>query len=723
MADDTVLEAALEAYRSGWLPVPIVGGQKRPALSSWSHQEYENEESVVSTFKGLQAEHDHPLNVGLVLGESSNGLVDVDLDHPKALRLRDQFLPHTEMVSGRTSARRSHYWYIVTDDLPEGTRRYKMPDGSTSVELRSTGGQTLIPPTVARCLCQETGKRGGWCKEGHLATPEPYLWEDAPWGGEQGPARINGRVLSIRVATLALACVVVDGWPSRGGRHDAFLALAGGLLRYGHDGEGGAIHPLWEQALPNLIKVIAVATNDEDGPNARASEVMGSTLERLRIGGKAQGFPTLARLIGEPHVDLIRRYAREIETLAGHAVRPEKAPTNPPLTEGDEAPAEDPGEKALRLSLLPPEERRPLEERDSSWEPVDLGPYLDGEVQPPQPTILRREDGLGLFYPGRVNYLYGASESGKTWVTFAASKEVIDDGGRVLFIDCEDDPTTAIMRLRTMGMAADDLRQRFTYVRPEGPLGALSRNSYGEPNPSEEGRRNHQAFIDALAAVEPDLVIVDGLTVLYGLHGLNTNDASNTEVITGFMRSLTKSGDRTVIVIDHTSKGAGRGSMPMGSQHKIAMVQGTAIQVHPITKPRIGHIGEIELIVGKDRPGVVRGASAGNDPHVAAVVTLDSTQPGRLVMRFKTPTDAVVVGDSDRSNERLELLAKDSDDIIAALRSNAGASMSRNELVLAITRTIPVHRMKQALKSLRDSGVISVDGAARSTAYSLTDGY
>lgn len=696
----TASSAAIEAHRLGWVPVPIVGKQKRPALPAWQHQEYTDEAAVEETFKAAQQAHDDPIGIGLVLGEPSGGLVDVDLDHPKALRLKDLFLPHTDMVSGRATTRRSHHWYICTDDLPGSTKRYSMPDGTVSVELRTTGGQTVIPPSIH-------------------PSGEPYIWESDPWGGEEGPARVQGRLLGVRVATLAMGCVLVDGWPTRGGRHDAYLALAGGLLRYGADDEGGATHPLWEKALPGLIKTLAVATDDEDGPEARAAEVMGSTMERLRVGGKVQGFPTLARLIGGDHADLIRRYARDIESLSGHAVRPEKAPDDVPLTEGPDE-NEDPGEKALRLSLLPMSERDPLEERDCTWEPVDLLPYIDGEVIAPVPTILRRTDGLGLFYPGKVNFLYGASETGKSWITFAACKEQIEDGEHVMFVDCEDDPDTAVLRMKALGCADDDLRQRFTYIHPEGPLGALSRNSYGEPNPSEEGKRNFRAFMSAIEQVDPSLIVLDGLTVLYGLHGLSTNDASNTEVIGGFWKGLTNGGKRAVIIIDHTSKGATRGATPIGSQHKISMTQGAAIQVYAITKPRPGYVGQIELLVGKDRPGVVRGASMGNDPHVAADVKMDATTAGRMILSVEAPQEAVVIASDERSSHRLSELADDCDAILAVLMRDGGA-MRKAEILLALPKPMKDHRAKRALKTMTDDGRISLEGERKSARYRVRE--
>ena len=50
-------------------------------------------------------------NIGVVLGDPSDGIVDVDIDRVEALPLADFFLPQTEMVFGRKSKPRSHRIY------------------------------------------------------------------------------------------------------------------------------------------------------------------------------------------------------------------------------------------------------------------------------------------------------------------------------------------------------------------------------------------------------------------------------------------------------------------------------------------------------------------------------------------------------------------------------------------------------------------------------------
>jgi hypothetical protein len=75
------------------------------------------------------------------------------------------------------------------------------------------------------------------------------------------------------------------------------------------------------------------------------------------------------------------------------------------------------------------------------------------------------------------------------------------------------------------------------------------------------------------------------------------------------------------------------------------MVQGTLLQVWPVRQPVLGSIGELELIVLKDRPGQVRknaGRISGR-AQVAAKVTIDSTgtQAGpATIITVATPANA-----------------------------------------------------------------------------------
>lgn len=134
----TPLDAAREYVRRGWRVVPVPFKRKRPVLKEW--------EQLRLTDADLPSYFDQPANIGLILGEPSGWLVDVDLDCAEARALAAEYLPPTPVKSGRPGAPASHWWYIA-----DGAKTVQHRDPVTkqmTVELRSTGGQTVVGPSI-----------------------------------------------------------------------------------------------------------------------------------------------------------------------------------------------------------------------------------------------------------------------------------------------------------------------------------------------------------------------------------------------------------------------------------------------------------------------------------------------------------------------------------------------------------------------------------------------
>lgn len=104
-----------------------------------------------------------PQNIGVLLGSKSDGLTDIDLDSPDALKIADFFLPETDAEFGGISKPRSHRLY--NSNFPK-TQKFTNPfetneKKATIVEIRSTGGQTIFPPSV-----HETSEFIEWFNDG-----------------------------------------------------------------------------------------------------------------------------------------------------------------------------------------------------------------------------------------------------------------------------------------------------------------------------------------------------------------------------------------------------------------------------------------------------------------------------------------------------------------------------------------------------------------------------
>lgn len=175
----TTLDAATEYARRKWRVIPVPFRSKKPTIKGWPQLRIETSD-LPHYFNGS------PSNIGVLLGEPSGWLVDVDLDHALCIELAVEFLPRTTLVFGRESKRRSHLLFRTTS--PVATLKRRSKSAGMLVELRSTGTQTVIPPSI-----HESG--------------EPIEWEDE----NAEPALIDPVELTACVNRLADAVLIQLG--------------------------------------------------------------------------------------------------------------------------------------------------------------------------------------------------------------------------------------------------------------------------------------------------------------------------------------------------------------------------------------------------------------------------------------------------------------------------------------------------------------------------------
>ncbi|HMN41160.1 MAG TPA: DUF3987 domain-containing protein [Phycisphaerales bacterium] len=133
-----LLDAARWYLARGYAPIPVPAGTKVPVLKGWTDLRLADAD-LPQHFNGTGS-------IGVLLGEPSGWLVDVDLDCEEAVALAPAFLPPTGAKSGRPGKPSSHWWYVC-----EGAKTRKHQDPATKkmiVELRSTGAQTVVGPSM-----------------------------------------------------------------------------------------------------------------------------------------------------------------------------------------------------------------------------------------------------------------------------------------------------------------------------------------------------------------------------------------------------------------------------------------------------------------------------------------------------------------------------------------------------------------------------------------------
>jgi hypothetical protein len=251
---EKVLRQARAFLLQGFFVIPIPPRQKGPRQKGWTDLRLETRE-LADAF----GQED---NIGCLLGAPSRGLVDVDVDCPEAIAAAPSFLPPTGRIHSRKSKLASHYWYFV-NPLPS-PMKLRDVDGSTLVEIRSTGQQTLIPPSI-----HPSGER--------------LFWERA-----KTPSSVAHDDLQRCVRLLAACALIARHWPRKGSRHEVTLALAGFLLRRN-----------WlADEVSEFVTAASFASMGDEEWKSRQHDVK-STVQRLMNGRPTTGIPRLASLIGD----------------------------------------------------------------------------------------------------------------------------------------------------------------------------------------------------------------------------------------------------------------------------------------------------------------------------------------------------------------------------------------------------------------------------------------
>lgn len=267
-----------------------------------------------------------------------------------------------------------------------------------------------------------------------------------------------------------------------------------------------------------------------------------------------------------------------------------------------------------------PEEAAPPVATEStertSWWPRQLTGIAPEVIEP---AWLRRNDGVALLYPGRLNALVGESESCKTWCAYLAVVEAAEAGQHVLLVDFEDYEATAQSRLIALGCSVESLRQRIHFVHPEEPI----------LDPRGRATSAQQDLDEALRDWPVSIAIFDGVTEGMTLEGLNPLDNGD---VARWYRAVPKRVTVTGAagaVIDHVTKDRDqRGRYALGGVHKLNGLDGAAYTLEATEPFAPGHTGRVTVTVAKDRPGYIRARSV--ERKRVGDLVLVSSEEGRV---------------------------------------------------------------------------------------------
>lgn len=237
--------------------IPLHPKTKRPIQHGWQNCGVKYDALV--DFGSVPTD----INVGVLTGAASVGLVDIDLDGAFTTEAGAMILPYTGMVMGRDCRPASHWFYLVEESTTTVKLQHPVT-GKMLVEFRGDGCQTMmagsIHPDDGQTVRFEAGKDGD-------------------------PTRIERTRLLTLIGHVATVSVLAEFW-TEGSRHHLALRFAGLCASNG----------ISKDACESVVQTICAITSDgelEDRLLA-VETTYGRAAQRLPVEWRAD----LATLLG-----------------------------------------------------------------------------------------------------------------------------------------------------------------------------------------------------------------------------------------------------------------------------------------------------------------------------------------------------------------------------------------------------------------------------------------
>jgi hypothetical protein len=608
-----ILLTALEFANQGISVVPVAtDGTKRPGIASW--KQYQETRPTTAELMTWFADAQ---GVGVICGKVSGNLEMLELE---GRAVADKMHLDLKEMAGNaglgevwdrinngyvemTPSGGIHWLYRIDGEVPGNTKLARKPGDEDKVEVlaetRGEGGFVIVAPTNG--TCHPSG--GAWTMLVGSAKSIPTLTVAERQGLHQLFATFDS-VPKVEFVTEE-------------------LAPKGGNLTPGDDYNAKVT---WEQVLEPLgwKKVYTNKAGVTSWRRPGKSEGISATTNHA---GNDKFFCFSSSTQFEPE----RSYSKfAIFTLVEHQAD---------FTASARA-LRSQGYGEARKELTSLEVHSPSlvqlhdEEgniKESSWIPKEIGESELEEEEPP--SMLRREDGNCLLYAGKINAIFGESESGKTWIALEAIRQELEKNNIVFYLDFEDSARSILNRLKTLRVKSEKFKM-FRYANPDEPLG----EGIGEIMRTQ------------IMAYLPTLIVVDGVNAAMNLLGL---DLEKNKDATHFSQKVLKPlriGGAGILTIDHVTKSKdNRGNYAIGAQAKRADIDGAAFAVSVALPFGRGIDGALDITCTKDRPGFVRAICP--DAKTVGVANLKSLPDGGIAVSISG--GAVAISNADQRMEQV----------------------------------------------------------------------
>jgi hypothetical protein len=288
---------------------------------------------------------------------------------------------------------------------------------------------------------------------------------------------------------------------------------------------------------------------------------------------------------------------------------------------------------------------------------------LDADASSILPKYFKDNLGSAIFAPGLIHWLYGPSETGKSFIALTAC---LESAG--IYFSLEMGPNQMGNRVRKMGYHYLDSS---LFLFPESPDIAKS-------------------LLVGLKTISPTIIIIDSFAELALLCGADTNNDQDVGgIFRDFLKPMANAG-HSIVVVDHIAKNPANTDYPLGTQNKKS--QSDVL----LFIDRSSESGMLELKVTKDRYSIYDGRFESPDRKYGIVELTDL--PTRAKVHRTGHEEFMPISHSTSGDRKMQ------DSIIKAL--NEFGALQKSHIKFKVTGS--EKRIDKALIQLAEGGWISI---------------